>query len=293
MLPESVKNEALTLLKAITGSSLSYKKFSAVGGGCINHGGQLKTSEGSYFIKWNDLQKYPGMFEAESKGLSVLYDAKSIRIPKVLAVGETEDEQFIILEMIESSAKSKNYWENLGQQLAALHRQTNVQFGLDHQNYIGSLRQHNDFADKWVDFFIERRLAPQLELADIKSSVNTSLAKKFERLFEILPSFLPEESPSLLHGDLWSGNLITDNHGNPCLIDPAVYYGHREAELAFTMLFGGFDKKFYGAYQEAFPLQEDFEQRADVYNLYPLLVHANLFGGSYMNQIHSILDSVL
>jgi protein-ribulosamine 3-kinase len=293
MLPDSVKNEAVRLLRSITDTSLSFEKFSSVGGGCINHGGQLKTSGGSYFIKWNDAQKYPGMFEAEGRGLSVLHDAKAIHIPKVLAVGETNDEQFIVLELIEASHQSKDYWETLGHQLAALHRHTNTHFGLDHQNYIGSLRQYNDFADNWINFFIEKRLIVQLELASANGHADASLLKKFDRLFQMLPSIFPKESPALLHGDLWSGNLITDNFGNPCLIDPAVYYGHREAELAFTTLFGGFDKKFYEAYQEAFPMGKRFDERVDIYNLYPLLVHVNLFGGHYVNQVKSILNSIL
>jgi protein-ribulosamine 3-kinase len=293
MLPDSVKDEAIRLLISITGTSLSFKRFSSVGGGCINHGGRLETSEGSYFLKWNDAQKYPGMFEAESKGLSLLYDSNAIHIPQVFAVGSTATEQFIILELIEASHKAKNYWETLGHQLASLHRNTNVHFGLDHQNYIGSLKQFNDFADTWIDFFIERRLSVQLKLATDKRLINTSLLKKFDKLFRMLPSLLPGEPPSLLHGDLWSGNLITDHLGNPCLIDPAVYFGHREAEVAFTMLFGGFDKKFYDAYHEAFSVQKNFEERADIYNLYPLLVHANLFGGHYINQVETILDSVL
>lgn len=123
--------------------------------------------------------------------------------------------------------------------------------------------------------------------------VNSGWRKKFEALFLKLPALLPEEKPSLLHGDLWSGNLITDEKGEPCLIDPAVYYGNRETDLAMTKLFDGFDSEFYHCYNECFPLQKGFERRANLYNLYPLLVHVNLFGGSYKQSVENILDDFL
>jgi protein-ribulosamine 3-kinase len=270
-------------------TNLKITGFSFVGGGCINHGGKLDTTSGAYFLKWNDALKYPGMFQAEALGLSVLRTSNAIRIPQVINVGQTRSHQYIVLEFIESAPKHKDYWPNLGRSLASLHQINARAFGLDHNNYIGSLRQDNNQHPRWADFFIEQRLDAQLKLAVHKKLADTSLVQQFERLYKKLPAIFPQEKPSLLHGDLWSGNLITDEHGQPCLIDPAVNYGHREAELAFTHLFGGFDPQFYEAYEEIFPLQPGFTQRMDLYNLYPLLVHANLFGQSYIAQIKSVL----
>jgi protein-ribulosamine 3-kinase len=270
-------------------SGLSILDFSFTSGGCINHGGKLKTSTGTFFLKWNDALKFPGMFAAEAKGLALLDDAKVIRVPKVIAQGHTGSKQYILLEYIDAVRQHAEYWSNLGRSLAALHKVSSRAFGLHHDNYIGSLHQNNEWHPRWLNFFIEQRLNAQLKLAIHSKLADASLAKQFENLYKKLPEIIPNEKPALLHGDLWNGNLITDENGQPCLIDPAVYYGHREAELAFTQLFGGFDREFYHAYEESFPLQPGFSQRAELYNLYPLLVHANLFGASYIAQVKTVL----
>ena len=262
------------------------KQFSLSSGGCINNGGELNTSTGSYFLKWNDAHRFPKMFEAEAKGLGLLSIAKAIRIPAVILNDEIEKYQFLLLEWIESKNRSRKFWENAGEQLAHLHYNSQNYFGLNHDNYVGSLLQRNKAEESWVTFFIQQRLLPQLELL----SPDQSLLSKFDVLFQKLPSLLPEEKPALLHGDLWSGNLIPDESGAPCLIDPAVYYGNREIEIAFTQLFGAFDSAFYDSYQNAFRLLPGFKDRVDLYNLYPLLVHANLFGGDYLNKVKTILN---
>lgn len=269
------------------------KEFTFSGGGCINHGGKLSTATGDFFLKWNDAQKFPGMFEAESKGLQLLSQPAAIHIPNVIGCGEEGSFQFLVLEFIEQKSRTKNYWQLLGERLAKLHGQHSDTFGLDHDNYIGSLPQKNDRDTSWTNFFIEKRLTVQLNLAESSGEVSASFRKKFEKLFLKLASLLPEEKPALLHGDLWSGNLIADEKGEPCLIDPAVYYGNREADLAMTKLFGGFDSQFYDCYNEAFPLQKGSERRLDLYNLYPLLVHMNLFGGTYKRSVENILDDFL
>jgi fructosamine-3-kinase len=282
-LPQPLKKTLEELLmQRITG-------FSPATGGCINHGGQLTTTSSSYFLKWNNAQRYPDMFVLEARGLNILADARCITIPAVHHVGEADGMQFIVMEFIHPAPRKKNYFELLGQRLAALHNHSQSQFGLDHHNYIGSLPQQNTPADSWVEFFVKQRLRPQLEMALQSYRLHADDAKKFDTLFLRLNELLPEDKPSLLHGDLWSGNLMVDDHGEPCLIDPAVYYGHREAEIAFTQLFGGFDEAFYQAYQEAFPLLPGFASRVDIYNLYPLLVHVNLFGGGYSQSVRSIL----
>jgi fructosamine-3-kinase len=289
--PSNVLEGAKRILQIHDSAQL--KEFEFVGGGCINHGGKLVTTKGQFFLKWNDAKKYPGMFEAESKGLQLLQQSQTINIPQVMGFGEENSFQFLILEFIVQKARAKIYWQLLGEQLANLHRQHSETFGLDHNNYIGSLSQKNNQHTSWLNFFIEQRLIVQLKLAEGSGNVDPSFRKKFETLFSKLPSLFPEEKPSLLHGDLWSGNLITNEKGEPCIIDPAVYYGSREADLAMTKLFGGFDSEFYHTYDECFPLQKGFDRRLDLYNLYPLLVHVNLFGGSYRRSVENILDDFL
>jgi protein-ribulosamine 3-kinase len=288
----AVVHEAVTQLLQQEVSGAAYlKHFTPASGGCINHGGRITTSVGDYFLKWNDAQKFPGMFAAEAKGLQVLAAPSVIAVPEVVGVGVQGQYQFIVMEFIEQKGRSKNYWTALGEQLAALHRITSSSFGLDHTNYIGSLQQLNTPHTSWIEFFIVRRLRVQLELAMDNRLIGTDVLKKFDLLFHKLPALLPLEEPSLLHGDLWSGNLITTGKGEPCLIDPAVYFGNREADLAMTQLFGGFDDSFLDSYHKAFPLTAGFRERFDLYNLYPLLVHVNLFGHGYTGQVNSILKN--
>lgn len=279
-----------SILQSISQSlHVSIKNFQALSGGCINNGGKLLTSKGSFFVKWNDALKHPNMFDAEAKGLQLLRGTNAIRIPEVVFTGEVETFQYIVLEFIEQARPLRNYWATLGEQLSALHKNTADNFGLEFDNYIGSLPQPNTKSKNWISFFVEERLRPQVERAVNSRKFQRDTVKQFETLYDKLPDLLHEEKPSLLHGDLWRGNLIVDETGNPCLIDPAVYYGNREAEIAFTKLFGGFSNEFYDSYHLNFPLPTDFESRIDVYNLYPLLVHVNLFGGSYAGQVVSIL----
>jgi fructosamine-3-kinase len=162
-------------------------------------------------------------------------------------------------------------------------------FGLDSDNYIASLHQKNHQTDNWADFFIEQRLEPMLGMAYFDKLIPLDFLKKFQTIYTKMNSLFPKEKPALLHGDLWSGNVICDQNGKPCLIDPAIYYGHREMDLAFSRLFGGFDSRFYEAYESILPLEPDFESRIGIYNLYPLLVHLNLFGTAYLPGIEKII----
>lgn len=283
LVPSAIQEEATKLVGEL-------KSFKAVGGGCINHGGKLSTQRGhNYFLKWNDLKKFPGMFSAEMRGLELLKHVNALKVPKVIAQHVTTQHQFLLLEFIESEARSIDYWKVLGERLSLQHRHTQDTHGLDHDNFIGSLPQRNHQHTSWCKFMIEERLQPQLEMAVESQHIDRQVVQRFERLFDRLRDFIPEEKPSLLHGDLWSGNVIVDNHGLPCAIDPAVYYGNREMEIAFTTLFGGFPTEFYDSYNAHFPLEPGFEERRDLYNLYPLLVHVNLFGHAYVSQVISIL----
>lgn len=268
---------------------LAVKKFTPVAGGCINSGGRLQTDSGDFFLKWNSSKKFPGMFAAEAEGLNVLRNPGVIHTPKVIATASLQEWQFILLEFVEAKEQVPEYWEMLGSQLAALHRQSGPLFGFTHDNYIGSLPQLNTERTDWIAFFAEQRLTVQVELALKNLRIDSVVVNQFDALFKKLPSLIPQEKPSLLHGDLWSGNLITYSTGEPCLIDPAVYYGSREAEIAYTRLFGGFSPAFYESYNKNFPLLPGFSERSEVYNLYPLMVHVNLFGGGYLSSVVSIL----
>lgn len=263
--------------------------FTTVGGGCINNGGRLRTSRGDLFLKWNDADRYPGMFEAEAKGLALLADTKAIRIPSVIRTGVADHHQYLLLEFIDASHRAANFWEQFGVGLAAMHRTTREYAGLDHPNYIGSLPQDNERSESWIDFFRDRRLDPQLRLAVREGKLRSSAATLFEKLYVRLPDLIPREQVSLLHGDLWGGNVMADDAGLPCLIDPAVYFGHREVDIAMTCLFGGFDPRWLDSYHEAFPLTSGYHERLELYNLYPLLVHVNLFGGGYVSQVEDAL----
>lgn len=260
--------------------------FRPVGGGCINNGGRLDTPGGAFFVKWNNADRFPDMFLKERLGLELLAQSPGPRVPSVFGCGVSGSYQYIALEWIEPGRRSKKYWEELGRALAGLHRTSAALFGLDHDNFIGSLPQVNTPAMSWCEFFVTRRLEPQLQLLEITPQQHAMLG----RFFRNLPEIMPEDKPALLHGDLWSGNVLADEHGGPVLIDPAVYFGHREAELAFSKLFGGFEAGFYDAYQETFPLHPGHHERVGIFNIYPLLVHANLFGGSYLSQAFGIIE---
>ena len=274
-------------------TGLKIRSFSPASGGCINHGGKLVTADAIYFLKWNDREKFPGMFEAEAKGLRLLKNTGALEIPQVALAGESGSFQFLLMEYISEADRSATYWEEFGSGLAKLHLTRSKQFGLDHDNYVGSLPQVNIQSASWIEFFIEQRLRVQLRKAVDSGKLEKIFISRFEKLFRRLPFILCEEAPSLLHGDLWSGNIITTSIGQPCLIDPAVYFGHREVDLAMTQLFGGFDPSFLGSYNNVYPLQSDYEERLELYNLYPLLVHVNLFGGGYSQQVSGVLKKLI
>jgi len=259
------------------------------GGGCINDCFILKTSSGKFFLKRNEAKKFPKMFVAEARGLKLLNETVSGITPNVIAHSENDDEQFLILECIEKGSTQTEFWNDFAKKLAALHRRSGNFFGLDHDNYIGSLSQSNRNHKDWISFFILERIEPQLKMAIDARELPSPIHKNFEKLFSRLHEIFPHEKSSLVHGDLWSGNYLTGKDGWMKLIDPAVYFGFREMDLAMSKLFGGFDSSLYKCYHEEFPLENGFEKRVDICNLYPLLVHVNLFGGYYAFQVQSII----
>lgn len=281
------------LVKAINefsdlGSEINIKE-SGVSGGCINKCYKWQTEKLAYFIKQNSFSAFPEMFEKEIKGLSILEGTRTLRIPQQVGLFHIDNISFLVLEFINPSPMKPNFWEHLAKGLAQLHKNTDDNFGLDHSNYIGSLPQSNKKHKCWDSFFINERILPQINMAFDNGRITKLDLIAFNNLFSRLNEIFPDEPPALLHGDLWSGNFIIDEKGEPAIIDPAVYYGHREIELSFTKLFGGFDLLFYNYYNEFYPLENDFASREDIYNLYPLLVHLNLFGSLYLSPINVIL----
>lgn len=271
------------------GPSAHLKSASLIAAGNRNQGVKLETSEGAFFLKLNFDHELDTL-KKEADGLLKLSQSTFLKIPISYGSGRVEDYNYLLSEFIPSSRPHPEYWEDLGMGLAHLHLNHQDQFGLEYDNFISSLPQKNHALDNWLDFFIEHRLEPLLGKAYFDRLIPLEFLKKFQTLYPKLESLFPKEKPSLLHGDLWSGNVLCGADGRPCLIDPAIYYGHREMDLAFSRLFGGFDTKFYVAYESILPLEPGFETRIAVYNLYPLLVHLNLFGTAYLPGIEKTLN---
>jgi fructosamine-3-kinase len=258
-----------------------------VAGGCINNGQRLVTASGqSFFLKTN-AHAPPGMFAREAEGLTALSVPGGPRIPRPFLVGEN----FFLLEDLQPAARCPGYWTLLGQQLAALHRRANERFGFAHDNYLGSTPQPNSWSDDGHAFFGEQRLLYQARLAVDRGLLGAAEERLVERLVARLHELIPVQQASLIHGDLWSGNVLSGSSGEPALIDPAAHYGWAEAELAMTALFGGFAEEFYRAYAAASSLEPGWRDRFPVYNLYHLLNHLNLFGRGYWGDVVDILKS--
>lgn len=262
----------------------------SVGGGSINQTFKLETSVGQFFLKQNSAGRFPGMFAAEMKGLNLLAENSEFIIPRPISHLEYGGQQFLVMEWVETGVPLPHSYQNIGRMLAGLHRCSATSFGLDHDNYIGSLPQSNKQHASWAEFYWTERLLPQFKLAEV-SGLSSALKEGFDRLEGKLDSLFPSEPPSLIHGDLWSGNYMITAEG-PSIFDPAVYYGHREMDLAMMKLFGGFPAEVFEAYNEAFPLEAGWDDRIPFGQLYPLMVHVNLFGRSYVSQVQQILSRV-
>jgi fructosamine-3-kinase len=276
--------------RIITQARINSHHYKVVHGGDINETYCLIGEGKKYFLKINDKDLYPQLFEKEAEGLNALRSHSAFIIPGVVQYGTLENKQFLLLEWIEQGCAAPNFWETLGRNLAEMHKKTNPTFGWTSDNYIGRIKQPNPSTQNWQTFYAEYRLLPLVN----KCYENNLLSKKdvaaAEKLCIKLDQFFPSYPPALLHGDLWNGNFMVAANGNPCLFDPAVYYGHREMDLGMTRLFGGFHARFYAAYHECFPLETQWEQRIELTQLYPLLVHTLLFGGHYGSQCQEILQ---
>ncbi|OGI42793.1 MAG: hypothetical protein A2150_01660 [Candidatus Muproteobacteria bacterium RBG_16_64_11] len=276
-----------------TGERFAPAARRGVGGGCINSSEVLEGGGRRYFVKSNDAARL-AMFEAEAAGLAEIAASHSVRVPRPICTGLHDGRAFLVLEYLDIGGGGGNSDALLGRQLAAMHRATHARFGWRRDNTIGSTPQINSEEDDWIVFYREHRLRYQLALA-AESGYRGSLHTQGEVLLERLPVFFSaySPSPSLLHGDLWGGNHAALADGTPVIFDPAVYYGDREADLAMTELFGGFGAGFYSAYRAAWPLDPGYRVRKDLYNLYHVLNHLNLFGGGYRAQAERLIDRLL
>ena len=269
--------------------AISVHNYFPVYGGDINQVFMLETGKGNFLIKLNASLFGLVMFENEARGLITLADKGCIKVPRPLFDGKFHQQIFLVMEYIEKGNPVDNFWNDFGERLACLHHQTGVRHGLGYPNYIGKLVQPNFEHDKWPDFYTNERILPLAVKALSKGLLEAEQMTEIEKLSAKFSEIYPEEKPSLLHGDLWSGNFMVASNGLAVVFDPAIYYGNREMDIAMSLLFGGFDKKFYESYQYHFPMQQGWEQRVELCQLYPLLVHLILFGGHYHQQVMDII----
>lgn len=276
-----------------TGRPFRVVREQAVGGGSINDAYRISGDGEDYFVKLNDASRLD-MFEAEAEGLREIAAAEVIRVPRPVCWGTAGRQAYIVLEYLELAGGGARAMLRFGEQFAHMHRVEGTRHGWYRDNTIGSTPQINTPSEDWVAFWRERRLGFQLELAGRKG-YGGGLQKKGERLMGDLEAFFSDyrPRPSLLHGDLWSGNYAIDRQGRPVIFDPALYYGDREADLAMTELFGGFGGAFYDAYNATYPLDAGYATRKVLYNLYHILNHLNLFGSGYQGQAERMLDRLL
>lgn len=280
-----IKNKLINTLER----DIQINKVEKVSGGSINESYKLSTNTVPFFIKVNSKKKFPGLFDSEEKGLNKLKSYSRFYVPKVILKDHFNDSAFLILPFLERGQTTSSFWTLFAENLAHLHQQSAEYFGFDEENYNGSLIQINAKKLRWADFFVENRLMIQCKLARDNKIVDQAFVTQVEKIYPKIEHLFPVEKPSLLHGDLWSGNYMAGKDGETILFDPAVYYGHREVDIAMSLLFGGFDKQLYSRYNEIFPLEKEWESRVDIANLYPLLVHVNLFGAGYAKRVKQVI----
>lgn len=266
-------------------NGLQLVQWKRLAGGDINDVFLLTCHSRKVVGKCNHAQKFPNMFSAEKKGLELLGSAGAFPIPEVLGVGECNGTAYLLLDFIENGTKNTRFWSQFAENLTQLHRETQSHFGLDHDNYIGSLRQYNSPERTAANFYLNQRLLPQFRMATDKGYSFPNLDQFYKNVSEVIPN----EPPALVHGDLWNGNFMVSEEGNPVLIDPAVAFAPREMDLGMMHLFGGFDVSVFEEYNDAFPLETDWRERIPLWQLYYLLVHLNLFGSGYLERVREIV----
>jgi fructosamine-3-kinase len=294
-IPDGVRRSVEAALEDRTGSAAEVVGTREVGGGCISPTARIETGGGGvYFLKWSTDTLPDGLLSAEADGLARLAAAGAIRVPEVVARDDGAS-AWLLLEWLPPGSAGPGSWSRLGRSLAALHHERADRFGAPADNFIGSLPQANDPGDSWARFWEDRRLAPQLRSAVESGLLDRGDEDRFQALFRRLPDLLgpgQEDGPSLLHGDLWNGNVHMMEGGEAAVVDPSVYSGHREVDLAMADLFGGFPAAFREAYEAEWPLAPGYVPvRRAVYQLYYLLVHVNLFGAGYVGRTRGALDA--
>ncbi|MFL9844297.1 fructosamine kinase family protein [Flavobacterium rhizosphaerae] len=272
-------------------SKLPFKilKTTAVSGGDINKTYKLEAVEGNFFMKVNSLIKYPELFKKEANGIKSLAQSDILKTPRVVTYGESDNYQYLILEWLQAGNETPESQVKFGRQLATMHQKPQPFFGFTEDNYLGTWRQPNTQHTNWQDFYTECRIMPLVKLIVDNRTFYKENRVAAENFCSRIGELFPDEVPALLHGDLWGGNYISLENEDTALIDPAVYYGHREMDLGMSRLFGGFSAKFYEGYNEVYPLEQNWQERLPYSQLYPLLFHAYAFGGNYINSVKEIL----
>lgn len=268
---------------------LQLTAYYAVHGGDINECFQLEADGKYFFLKLNDAGTLPGMFAAEAEGLHALRNSSTIIIPQVIQQGITQNQQWLLLQWIEKGSTHTNSLKNFGAALARMHQQPQACFGWPRHNYIGSLQQLNTPYSSWASFYTHCRIMPLVKLLFDTALFSAEDLQQAAAFCTAAGKLFPQEPPALLHGDLWAGNYMIGTAGEAVVYDPAVYYGHREMDIGMTALFGGFSQAFYDGYNKIYPLQQGWQQRLPLTQLYPMLVHAVLFGGHYVNSARAII----
>ena len=274
-----------------TGTTFNITDTRSVSGGCINQGYRISDDDTAYFLKLNQIDRVE-MFAAEALGLKQIYASRAITVPQPICWGIADNSSYIVLQWLDLGRSNNQSWTEMGRQLAAMHQKgVNSSFGWERNNTIGSTPQINSWMDNWADFFAEQRIGYQLKLAKRRGGSFPDTGKIVDAVRNKLIDRQPEAS--IVHGDLWSGNAAIATDGSPVIFDPATYYGDRETDIAMTELFGGFPSAFYRGYNEAWELDSGYQQRKSIYNLYHILNHFNLFGGSYGNQAKRIIEQLV
>ena len=303
-------------ISEVTGDKFAIDNRRSVSGGCINQGYAISSTSRNYFAKINQASQV-AMFEAEALGLQQMRETQTIRVPEPICWGTEGNSAYIVLEWLDLGGRGgDSAWEEMGCKLAAMHKYTlpcpgrtrghspynrpgeeanagllRGGFGWDINNTIGSTVQINHWTTNWAEFWKEHRIGYQLKLAKSRGGH----FPQGERLLKLIPELLAgyEPKPSLVHGDLWGGNAGVTSAGEPVIFDPATYFGDREVDIAMTELFGGFPAAFYRGYAQVWPLDSGYEKRKTIYNLYHILNHFNLFGGSYESQANQMINRIL
>lgn len=268
---------------------LAVTHYEPVHGGDINRAYCLFERDAKYFLKINDANQYPKMFEKEMNGLNALSNNCTLIIPQVIKCGIVEQQQYLLLKWIEKGSPKKDFWEQFAEGLATMHKKQQPFFGWEEDNYIGSLQQQNKKYASWNLFYAECRVMPLANKLFEAGAFTGKDVRTAEKLCEKFNELFPAEPAALLHGDLWSGNFMVTANGYVSIFDPAVYYGHREMDIGMSKLFGGFVQRFYDTYNEIYSLEKDWMKRLQLTQLYPILVHAILFGGHYVDNARTMI----